>query len=232
MSTYQIEYEECLKNVDQYINDVRALIEKKSYGHALGMAILAKEELAKAVGCFVILSGVIDVKDEAGKNFLRLLHRMHELKIGVAHLLLSVPEMLSKLKDQVGKVVRKQKEYTRKREELIRRSSEDLLVSAVVPLVSQTRDDQIPKKRRKEIQNLKLKGFYVDIDKNGAIITPNKITEEEATAQLNELERNRKIVSEVLVWPSQPSQAYLIMREVLKEFWKPIAKELEKISLR
>lgn len=226
MSLYRIGYEGCLKNVDQYIKDVRTLIDKKSYGHALGMAILAKEELAKAVGYFFISLGVIDASDNAGKKFLKILHSAHKIKIGVAHLLLFVPEMISKIKDRVGEVVKKQVKYTRKREELIRRVSEDLLYSSIAPPVFKMVDER--KRKWEEIQKLKLEGFYVGID-NAAVITPDKITEEETTAQLDELERNRKVVSEMPVWLNQmPPQGFLIIKEVMKEYWKLIAKELEK----
>lgn len=222
-------YEGCLKNVDQYIKDVRTLIDNKSYGHAFGMAILGREELAKAVGYFFISLGVIDANDKAGKKFLRLLHSEHEIKIGVAHLLLFVPEMISKLEDQVREIVKKRAKYVINREERTRRSSRDLLHSSIVALVNKTEDELAPEKRRIEIQRSKLRGFYVGIE-NGTVITPDKITEEQATAQLVELGRNRGVVNEMPARLTRmPPQSFLIIKKVMKEYWKnKIAKELEK----
>jgi len=225
MSTWQVGYEECLKNVDQYINDVRTLIDRKSYGHAFSLAILAKEELAKATSYFIVSSGVIDANDKAGKKLLKLLHSKHELKIGFAYLLLFVPEMISKLKDHV----KKSKLPTR--EERIRDISIDLFDSSIIPLVSKMVDEH--KRKWRKIQKLKLKGFYVDIDKNGTIITPDKFTEDEVATQLKELKENRKIIGELPLWLNQVSpQDSLTFKEVMKEFvWTPIAKKLERSKI-
>lgn len=39
----------CLRNASQFCSDANILVEQKSYGHALGLCILATEELGKAM---------------------------------------------------------------------------------------------------------------------------------------------------------------------------------------
>jgi AbiV family abortive infection protein len=226
METWQVGYEECLKNVDQYIHDVRTLIDRKSYGHALGLAVLGNEELAKATGYFMISSGIVDANDEAGKKFLRLLHKKHELKIGFAYELLFVPEMISKFKGLVPGIVKEHAKQTRNKEELMKLTYEELFDNPEFKMMGGERKGE-------EIQRLKLEGLYVGIDKNGGVITPNKITKEEAISQLKELEGNREIIGELPVWSNQVSpQDSLIFKEWIKEsFWKPIAKKLEKSKI-
>lgn len=166
----------------------------------------------------------MDANDEAVKKFLKLLHRKHELKIGFAYELSFVPEMIRKFKDRVPEIVKAQRKRTRDTKELIRRTYEELFNNPEFKMMGGERKGE-------EIQRLKLEGLYVGIDETGRVITPNKITEEEATLQLKELEGNRKIICELPVWLNQASPQYsLIFKELLKEFfWTPIAKALENV---
>jgi AbiV family abortive infection protein len=224
---YRTGYDACLRNADQYINDTRALIEKKSYGHALGLAILGKEELAKATGYFLISWGVVDTGSKAGKKLLKLLHKRHEIKIGFASMLLSVPDAISKLKDLVPEIVKEQTKHTRDKRELIRRTYDGLFDSPTALSVFKTVDEHV--RKGGEIQRLKLEGLYVGIDENGEVITPNKITEAEAATQLEELEGNRKIIGEMPTGLDRvPPADSQIFKEWTKQVWDQIAKELEK----
>jgi len=89
----------CLENTERFIKDSMLLLSNHSYGHALALAVLGKEELAKALIYFAYSEGVIpiDFLKEVGRT-----RDSHMMKLSIGSGLFQAYQVFA-LKEKHGK---------------------------------------------------------------------------------------------------------------------------------
>jgi len=71
------------KNAEQFIKDAEVLVKKRSYGHGFALAVLAEEELAKAVMYYLCAEGIFGINGKWRNDSIRHL-RKQEFAFGIA----------------------------------------------------------------------------------------------------------------------------------------------------
>lgn len=192
---------ECMKNVDQYIKDIDILIEKGSHGHAFSIAIIAGEEVAKAIG-YIVAWAMGDIKqaEERSKKWINTLHTNHEAKIAIQSLISGAIETVEKtLKEIEGepekfsviiKEAVKEAGHGKTKEEYAGIAMQRVFEEFVKHRVKKIMEISAGRyESAKDVQKLKEKGLYVDI-RGGKINTPFDIPKEDAIKQFKKLKED------------------------------------------
>jgi len=193
-------YKECKRNVDQYIQDIDLLIKNKRYHRAISFAIITQEEVVKAAG-FLFFSR-IESMIEIPKEWTKLLHKSHEIKIMLGELILSsIYQVDETLKGKIPDVLKKEAESSKTKEELVEKAIGRLYGTVAPPILEKIKKMH-PKyyKLAAKIQKLKERGLYVDI-RRGKISTPFDATEEEVKKEVEKLNEAYGILQKIEQMP-------------------------------
>lgn len=193
--------EECMKNVDQYIKDIDLLMENGSHGHAFSMAVIAGEEVAKAIG-YILAWAMGDVKqaEERSEKWINTLHTNHEAKIAIQSMIGGAIETVEKTLKEIEsephrfsiliKEAVKEAGPGKTKEEYVEIAMQKVFGEFVKHPVIKIHEISVERyESAKDVQKLKEKGLYVDI-RGGKINTPFDIPKEDAIKQFKKLKED------------------------------------------
>ena len=164
----------CLQNAKQFIDDAKLLISQKSYGHAFSLAALAEEEISKALIYYAEamgLKGDIDKKEIYNHNFKQAIAGMNTLFEIIIFSLFDKMFILEKIKDP---------NKLRKRRDKIVWGHINKMKNAMKSGTKEYYEMEKNMNHFKSLERHKQRGFYVDIDEKGTILSPKDISYREA----------------------------------------------------
>ena len=200
-------FEEPLENARRYLEDARILNEHKSFGHALALAVLGQEEVAKSLS-FILIGLLYQAgKKEKAEQWLKELHRDHAKKLQLAQLTTLLRTELEKGKQKIEPALPKlKKKY------LVGSRIEEVVVEAldqVLPEPSKKLQENEDRARKESnrLQSIKKSGLYVDLNLDSLKMTsPTEISEKEALREIEKLEKMiadaEKVGCEIFQHPS------------------------------
>ncbi|MDD5529649.1 MAG: AbiV family abortive infection protein [bacterium] len=161
----------CLQNAKQFIDDARILISKKSYGHGFSLAVLASEEVSKALIYFYEIMGMemyIKKNDIYNHNFKQFISEITTLLVTAIS---PFADMISKLKNS--------EKSNKEKNKVIRENKRKMELMGRLGTKGYGKVEK-GMNHFKGIEKRKQLGFYVEINKEGKIISPKDILYTEA----------------------------------------------------
>lgn len=179
-----------LENAEQWIKDARLLMENSSFGHADALLRIADEELAKTHICWLTSEKMLPIGNKTVKD----VFQHHRVKIELVMGLI-----ISNL------TVRNN------RPQKVELAKEELELSEKKP----TRANTWFEKSIKSINKMRQSAMYVDVnEKTNELMSPLRITEEEARKSLDVTEALLKTVRRCIETYSEED------KEAWREFFK------------
>ena len=169
--------EECLKNARQFVKDAERLIESSSFGHAFSLLVLADEEMGKSLMFLFSLFGL-----SLKRSFLRSHARKQFVQLGMS-LAWTILDLLRI--ENIMKAAREVKDVEKRKllivEEMkkIAEMDEDEMRNRLQPAIEETMT------LFKDLDIRKQRGLYVELHNDGAVTTPNDVSEEEVSQYLD-----------------------------------------------
>lgn len=223
----------CVENAEQFIKDSELLITNKSYGHALSLAFLADEELAKATLFFVLAQGRIELDDQVLKEVLKLITK-HSFKQGLQAESEFFHIIFLPLLEEISKLVKDFQESPRILDpEAVKKE----IVSRYMQKAEKIREERVIENRTKwfkDPDSMKQRGFYVDFDDEGRPVSPKEIPQGYAQEYLDQvkmrLDRTKTALSQLAAWNSEITNGETLSDDV-EEALKKIAQGLVMVMI-
>jgi AbiV family abortive infection protein len=174
----------CLQNAERYVKDAEILIKKRSSGHAFALAVLAEEELAKAVMYHLCAEGIFGIEGK-WKSDISWHKRKQQFAFGIAwvyEMILMIEEASEfAMKKAKGKVSEARQIYEKKIAELYQKEQTAFALK---------RGEAYKHLRRFEgLQDKRIKAMYVDADlKNEKVTCPKDFEKSKAKQYLSDVE--------------------------------------------
>jgi len=158
-----------LKNAEQYVKDAEILLKKRSCGHAFAVAVLAEEELAKAVMYHLCAESIFGVEGKWRRDSLHHV-RKQQFAFGIAFLY----ELSLIVEEAVEFAERKAKKDTEKFREFFEKKVTEILRDEQKLFASKHGDVYEHLMHFGELQRKREKAMYVEVDLQKKEVTSPK----------------------------------------------------------
>ena len=148
-----------LKNAEQYVEDAEVLFKKRSCGHAFALAVLAEEELAKAVMYHLCAEGIFGVEGRWRRDSLHHI-RKQQFAFGIAFMY----ELRLMVEEAVELAERKAKKDAKKFKRVLQEKMTEILQDEQELFASKHGDVYEHLKHFEELQKKREKAMYVEVD--------------------------------------------------------------------
>lgn len=197
----------CWKNAEQYVKDAEVLIKKRSYGHAFALAVLAEEELSKAVMYYLCSEGIFGIEGGWRRDSLRHV-RKQNFAFGIAFLY----EISLIVEEAVEYAQRKAKRNGREFNQILEKKMAEIIQKEQKLFASNQGDVYEHLRHFEELQKKREKAMYVEANlqkKEGT--SPRDFNKSESRQYVSHVKERVDVLRDEITEKMKPRDRQLAM---------------------